>query len=220
MSLRQQSSVRSRSQDQLLFDSTPTSTQRLWPASNSFALVSFIAQRFVHHRIQEWLDVSTKKQLSSWCFFFFTIGATKSHTPNQESLFQSRQRDGWDTDLLAWNSLRREPDESMMSGTRAATAALKMVIFWPLFSTLPLRCGAKRLICLSFVLKQVSKQKMILGWSSPLTIKITTNATLLLSINLFGIGQFKLLSEEWLYEEILVPAVAPEEEVDDLRWFM
>ena len=54
---------------------------------------------------------------------------------------------------------------------RAATAALKMVIFRPLFSTLLLRCEGSRLTCLSFVLKQVSRQKMILGWSSPLTPK-------------------------------------------------
>ena len=114
------------------------------------------------------MDVSTKKHFSSWWGFFFTIGATKSHTPNHESLFQSRKRDGQHTDLLAWSSLRREPAESMMSGTRAATAALRMAIFRPLFSTLPLRCEGKRLICLSFVLKLVSRQKMIWGWSSPL----------------------------------------------------
>ena len=64
--------------------------------------------------------------------------------------------------------MRQEPAESMMSGTRAATAALKMAIFRPLFSTLPVRCEGKRLICLSAVLKLVSmhRQKMILGWSS------------------------------------------------------
>ena len=161
--------MRSRSQDQLLFDWTPTSTRRPWPASNSFALVSFIAQHFVHHRIQEWLGCQYKETfLFLLLFFFFTIGATKSHTPNHERLFQSRQRDGRDTDLLAWNSLRREPDESMMSGTRGATAALKMAIFRPLFSTLPLRCGGKRLICLSFVLKLVSRQKWFWAGSSPL----------------------------------------------------
>ena len=104
--------------------------------------------------------------------------ATKSHTPNHESLFQSRQRDGQHTDLLAWSSLRREPDESMMSGTRAATAALKMAIFRPLFSTLPLRCEGKRLICLSFVLKLVSRQQMILGWSSPLNWPVENCAVL------------------------------------------
>ena len=96
--------------------------------------------------------MSVQRNISLLGVFFFTIGATKSHTPNHESLFQSRQRDGRDTDLLAWNSLRREPDESMMSGARAATAALKMAIFRPLFSTFPLRCGGKRLICLSFML--------------------------------------------------------------------
>ena len=103
-------------------------------------------------------------------FFFFTIGATKSHTPNHESLFQSRQRDGRDTDLLAWNSLRREPDESMMSGTRAGTAALKNCGDLPtaVFDTSS-SMWRKRLICLSFVLKLVSRQKMILGWSSPLS---------------------------------------------------
>ena len=98
----------------------------------------------------------------TWCQYqetFFTIAATKSHTPNHESLFQSRQRDGQHTNLLALNSLRREPAESKTSRTRAATTALKMAIFRLLFSTLPLRCEGKRLVCLSFVLKLVSRQK-------------------------------------------------------------
>ena len=101
--------------------------------------------------------------------FFFTIGVTKSHTPSHESLFQCLQCDGQHTDLLAWNSLRREPVKSKTSRTRAARAALKMAIFRQLFSTLRLRCKGSGLTCLPFVLKLVSMQIVIWGWSSTLT---------------------------------------------------
>ena len=139
MSLRQQSSVRSRSQDQQSSDSTPTQRP---PVSNrvKFLCVTYAASQSQSSMLP--LPPDTRmtgcqyKELFLFSvLFFFTTGATKSHTPNHEIPCQSRQRDDQHTDLLAWSSFKRVPDESLKSRSRAATAALKMVIFRLLFST-------------------------------------------------------------------------------------
>ena len=130
--------------------------------------VSLKAQRFLHHRYKnDWMSVQGNS--SPLVFFFHHWSKQKPHTKPWKPLSKSttRQSIHWSSCLeqLEMGAGRVDDVTDSCGHGGAKNGDLPTTVFDTSSSM-----WRKRLTCLSFVLKLVSRQKMILGWSSPLNL--------------------------------------------------